>query len=139
MNSQGFIAMQKTCNNHSTISLLHHVIGREATRCLTASNAFGGRSILVPKKEVGRGDKAFAALAEVIGTNETRRLCKHFGGEVIYIPRRMKEILHERNLRIVAAFNSGVTVSQLTAQFNLSDRRIWQILKQTDTTANPTH
>lgn len=131
--------MRKTCNNHSTISLLHNVIGREATLLLTASSAFGGRSFLVPKKEVGRGDKAFAALAEVIGTNEARRLCKHFGGEAIYIPQRMNEILHERNLRIVAAYNSGVLVSQLTAQFNLSDRRIWQILKQADTTAKPSH
>jgi hypothetical protein len=139
MNSQGFIAMQKICNKHSIISLLHNVIGRAATHRLTASGAFGGRSILIPKKEVGRGDKAFAALAEVIGMNEARRLCKYFGGESIYIPRRMKEILHERNLRIVTAFNCGVTVSQLTAQFNLSDRRIWQILKQTDTTATPNH
>jgi Mor family transcriptional regulator len=131
--------MPTTCNSQSIIPLLHHVIGGEATRCLTMRSAFGGRNLAVPKGEVGRGDKAFAALSEVIGMNAAQRLCNHFGGEVLYIPAGMKEILRDRDRRIVTAYSSGLTVNQLVAQFNLTARRIWQILKQTDMTVISTH
>ena len=139
MNRQGFTAMQTTSNSQSIIPLLHHLIGTEATRRLTSKSTFGGRNLPIPKREVGRGDRAFAALAEVIGTNATRRLCNHFGGESLYIPAGMKEILQDRDRRIVTAYNSGVTIHQLIAQFNLTDRRIWQILKKTDMTATHPH
>jgi Mor family transcriptional regulator len=131
--------MPTPSNTQSIIPLLHQVIGQEATRLLTNRGTFGGRNFTVPKGEVGRGDKAFAALAEVIGMNATHRLCGHFAGETIYIPVGMKEILLDRDRRIVAAYDSGVTVNQLSVQFNLTERRIRSILKETDMTATPPH
>jgi len=111
----------------------------EATRLLTQKSTFGGRNFVIQKGEIGRGDKSFSALAEVIGTNAARRLCGHFGGETIYIPAGMKAILYDRNRKIVMAYDSGVTINQLVSKFELTSRRIWQILKQTDMTAAHPH
>jgi hypothetical protein len=128
-------AMPDTSKKPSTIFLLFHVIGKEATQMLTKRSAFGGTTLLVPKGEEGKSSRAFAAIAEVIGMDAAHRLCRHFGGGKVYIPVGMTAILLERDHRIVAAYNSGVTINQLAAQFNLSDRHIYLILKKTDMSA----
>lgn len=124
--------MAQVESNHSTASTLNQVIGKEATQLLMQPSAYGGKTLDVPKGEVGRGEQAFAALAEVIGMAATQRLCSHFGGDRIYIPKGMKKNMQERNQRIVTAYNQGTRIRELVEAFDLTDRRIWAILKKTD-------
>lgn len=112
--------------------LLMRVIGRDAALRMMAAAAYGGKSFEVPKGDLGRGEQAFAALAEVIGNDGALALCRHFGGDRIYVPRCDVLDLVKRNREIVQKYNAGVTVWQLASDYVLSDRQIWTILKKTD-------
>jgi hypothetical protein len=120
--------MEKTATYPSFISLLGRVIGEKAAKLLMQPGAFGGKTIAVPKSEVGRGEQAFAAISEIIGADAAQRLSKHFGGERIYVPKGNKHQLIERNRRIVNAYDGGANLHTLVSEFGLSDRRIQTIL-----------
>jgi hypothetical protein len=113
-------------------ALLIRIVGQDAAMRMMAPAAYGGKSVDLPKAELGRGERAFAALAEVVGMDNAQRLCKHFGGDRIYIPRCDALDLARRNRNIVTAYNNGVSVWQLASDHVLSDRQIWTILKKTD-------
>lgn len=113
--------------------LLLRLIGPSAALRMMEPANFGGKSYLVPKGEVGRGEQAFAALAEVVGTDNAKLISKHFGGENIYVPLLSNFHLAERNRAIVNAYASGnKSVWELASENKMSDRRVWQILKTTD-------
>ncbi|MGB7479641.1 MAG: Mor transcription activator family protein [Burkholderiaceae bacterium] len=116
----------------ATAELLIRLIGREAALRLMAPSAFGGKTFAFPKGELGKGDQAFAALAEVIGRDAALKLCRSFGRDRIYIPRCDGVDLTHRNLEIVEKYNRGATVWELASEYVLSDRQIWTILKNTD-------
>ncbi len=63
--------------------LLLRLIGPSAALRMMEPSNYGGKSFLVPKGEVGRGEQAFAALAEVVGADNAKLISKHFGGENI--------------------------------------------------------
>lgn len=121
-------------NDHSTVSTLNHVIGKAAARLLMQPGTYGGKTIDVPKGELGRGEQTFSALSEVVGREAAQRLCKHFGGCRFYVPKDAKGHLLDRNRRIVTAYNQGAGIHTLVSDFSLSDRRIRTILKETDMT-----
>jgi hypothetical protein len=131
--------MEKPPAYPTFISLLGQVIGEKAARLLMHPGAFGGKTIAVPKVEVGRGEQAFYALVEVIGMDATERLCYHFGGERIYVPKGNRHQLIERNRNIVNAYDRGAHMHTLVSEFGLSDRRIRSILKETDMTDDLPH
>jgi Mor family transcriptional regulator len=110
------------------------MIGPDAAMRMMQSDHFGGKTITIPKGELGRGEQTFAALAEVIGADNVKLLCARFGGNDIYIPLLDKLRLAERNRKIVAAYNKGTSVSQLATANKMSDRQIRNILKTTDMT-----
>ncbi|NDP58024.1 MAG: hypothetical protein GZ090_01515 [Oxalobacteraceae bacterium] len=112
--------------------LLIKLVGQDAAMRMMAPAAYGGKSVDLPKGELGRGQRAFDALAETVGMDNAHRLCKHFGGDRVYIPRCDALGLDRRNRNIVAAYNGGVSVWQLASDHVLSDRQIWTILKKTD-------
>jgi Mor family transcriptional regulator len=115
---------------------LIRLIGVESAMKLMAPQAFGGKAFELPKGELGRGERAFAALADVVGEENARQLCKHFGGDRIYVPRCDALDLNTRNRAIVTAYNEGKSVWQLSCDFVLSDRQIQKILKQTNMQQN---
>ena len=116
--------------------LLIRIIGPDAALRMMEPIAYGGKRYAVPKGEVGRGEQNFSALAEVVGMENAKRLCKHFGGETIYVPLLDKMQRAERNRGIVTAYISGATVWDLASENAISDRQIWNILKNTDMSEN---
>lgn len=116
----------------ATIKLLVSMIGEpEAIRFMDTKN-FGGGNFDFPKSETGLGAQTFAALAEVVGINNAKKLCKHFGGESLYIPNLAQEYRQKRNINIVMKYNNGTSIRELMREHQLTDRRIWEILKTTD-------
>jgi hypothetical protein len=117
--------------------LLIRLIGSDAALRMMEPANYGGKSYLVPKFEIGRGEQAFAALAESIGMENAKLLCKHFGGENIYVPLLNRFHLAARNRAIVAAYVDGSkSVWELSTEHKMSGRRIWQILKTTNMNEN---
>lgn len=119
-------------NLPANAALLIRIIGENAAIRLMQPGAYGGQTVDFPKGEVGRGEQAFAALAEVVGQDKAKLLCNHFGGDRVYIPSCNKQLLAKRNRGIVAAYNGGDSVAQLVRDNTLSDRHIRNILKNTD-------
>jgi Mor family transcriptional regulator len=116
----------------ATAELLIRLIGYRAAMTMMEPANYGGKDYTVPKGEVGRGEQSFAALAEVIGMDAAQLLCKHFGGDCIYVPLLKQLKLAERDRAIVAAYNTGTSVWQLASKEKLTERQIRNILKGTD-------
>lgn len=120
-----------------TAVLLIRLIGGEAALRMMAPSAYGGKNYTVPKGEMGRGERTFAALAEVVGVDNAKTLCKQFGGACIYVPLLEEIRLGDRNREIVTAYTEGrMTVWELSTKYAMSERQIRNILKQTDMSQN---
>lgn len=116
----------------STVKLLFGIIGEAAALRMMEVKNFGGRTIELPKKETGRGEQAFACIAEVIGHDNAKRLSSQFGGERLYIPNLHHHFIAKRNKKIVTSYNNGTSVAELVKEYEISDRWIREILKTTD-------
>lgn len=114
------------------VAVLLSLIGEKAAIRFMDSKHFGGAYLTFPKSAIGPGADTYAHLAEIVGEAEAKRLCTYFDGDSIYIPKLTKHYLQERNKRIVLAYNSGKNVRELVREFGLSDRRIWEVLKNTN-------
>lgn len=120
----------------ATVQLLITLIGEAAATRMMDAQAFGGGAFTFPKSDIGLGAQSFAYLAEIVGTDKAQRLCRHFDGETLYVPKMSQYFRDQRNRRIVASYSSGVTVRELMREHGLSDRQIWTILKTTDMKPN---
>ncbi len=117
------------------------VIGLTATSALVRQA--GGATVDVPKREAPRGEASFEALAEMIGTDGAEAMVKHFGGESLYIP-KCAGALREFSYRDIRTAFDKLTrdtsarraVAILAVRYNYSDRRIWSILKMSNS-VNP--
>ncbi|KUM02921.1 DNA transposition protein [Chromobacterium subtsugae] len=120
-----------------TVRLIAGMIGLPNTLKLVEN--LGGTTFPVSKKRSRLGEARYLALAEVVGVEAADRLCQHYGGDLLYIPRCASALRRLRDYAICEAFDrlsrelgSNAAVSQLAQQHRLTDRRIWDILKRTD-------
>ena len=98
-------------------------------------HAFGGQNIRVPR--VLPKDKNHA-LRKSLGVACLRKLMAVFGGTSIYVPRctalmnrlRQRDIIKDFSHRTRRGSSSTAAVSNLARRHGISDRRVWQILKQ---------
>lgn len=121
-----------TSTPDSTVKLLIEIIGEAAALRMMDAKNFGGMTVEFPKKEVGRGEQAFARIAEVIGHDNAKRLSDQFGGERLYIPNLHNHFIAKRNKKIVTSYNNGTSIAELVKEYEISDRWIREILKTTD-------
>ncbi len=117
----------------ATAELLIRLLGQPAALRMMDANTYGGRAFDVPKKE---GSQTYAALVDLVGADGTAKLCKQFGGDSLYVPRCDMIDLDRRNREIVTKYNAGTSVWNLSSEYVLSDRQIWNILKKTDMGVN---
>jgi len=98
----------------------------------------GGTSWEFAKGSNRNGLIRVAALADILGEDAARLLTQHMGGEKIYIPRCAEALRRLRDLGIHRQFEQEVrkgvsanaAVAALARENKLSDRWIWEILKQ---------
>ena len=97
--------------------------------------AYGGRTLRVPCAL----PPAPHALRRRLGAACLRKLVTAFGGTEFYVPTcgrllarvRQREIIREFSHATSRGMSSVTAVARLAARHDLSDRRIWQILKTT--------
>ncbi len=105
----------------------------------------GGTTIPVAKGRTRLGAARREMLAEVVGDEATDTLTRHYGGEVLYIPRCHAALLAARDRAIHTRFDASIragasanqTVAELARTHRLSDRRIWDILKVVPVESQP--
>lgn len=84
------------------------------------------------------GQIRIAALGDIVGEEAAALLTSHMGGDKIYIPRCATALRRVRDMEINRQFEQGVregvtantVVAELARAYKLSDRRVWDILKQ---------
>ncbi|MDF0604649.1 DNA transposition protein [Neisseriaceae bacterium TC5R-5] len=118
-----------------TMRLVAKLIGVPET--LQLVQTLGGTTFPISKNHSPAGRLRFAALVDVIGEKAANKLTKHFGGDVLYIPRCSQAVRQARNQQLVRDFDAlldqglgaNESVSVLAMRYRLSDRMIWRILK----------
>jgi len=108
-------------------------------RTLRVASALAGTTRAIPVGSRTNSAKPVQKLVDDLGCEETAKaLIKHYGGTVIYLPRCVVAVRALRNMVIHQAAEDGLSakrsmvsiVTDLAQQFRLSDRRIWEILKE---------
>ncbi|WP_410499686.1 Mor transcription activator family protein [Chitinibacter sp. S2-10] len=120
----------------ATAQELVRVIGLTAVVKLIESH--GGTSLLVPQGKRREGQANYEAMAEIIGYKEMAALAKHYrGDDVVYIPSCKATLRAIRNRLIRSDFDAYTreesaarAVIKLARDHGLSDRRVWEILKE---------
>lgn len=111
-------------------------IGLPATQRLVEE--LGGTT-WTPAKGVRRlGVIRHEALAEIIGEPAARIMAERWANVPLYIPKCDAALRRLRDLQINRKFEQGVRerksanalVAELAREYKLSDRRVWEILKQ---------
>jgi Mor family transcriptional regulator len=97
------------------------ITDRQTAMCLV--DRFGGREIYIPHAPV-EGQ----ILVEAIGLEAASALAFRYGGSYLHIPVCRSFWVALRNQEIQAAKRKGIKTSELAQQFNLSRRRIQEIL-----------
>lgn len=105
----------------------------------------GGTTFPVSKNTTKMGQLRYELLAEAVGVDAADILTQEFGGVMLYIPNCSAAIRAARNRAIHEAFDrmtatapgeskplysSNEAVFNLARSYQLSDRRIWAILKE---------
>ena len=96
--------------------------------------AYGGRNLRVPRLE----PDANSPLRRRLGLRCVRKLMAAFGGTFVYVPRcnalreklRQREIIEAFGKHTAHGLSSTAAVAALALRHDMSDRRIWQILKK---------
>ena len=106
---------------------------------LRVASVLAGTSRRIPTGTRAKRTSAVQKLIDDLGCQETAEaLIKHYGGAVIYLPRCTTALRTLRDIRIHQLANEGLQAkrsmlsitSDLARQFQLSDRRIWEIFKE---------
>lgn len=121
-----------------------NVIGYAGAMRLVAE--LGGRSWEFAKGANRPGQAHVAALADILGDEAAEQLTSRVGGNKIYIPKCDAALRRLRDLEIHRQFEQAIregvsantVVAELARAFELSDRRVWDILKKPLSDAGPT-
>lgn len=110
-------------------------------KALKLIEAWGGTTFPVSKNKRRDGQIRYAALAEVVGVDAADTLTRHFGGEVLAIPRCAAALREVRDRMIRAEFDQETrahpavhAVSLLARRYQMTERNVWMLLKKADAT-----
>lgn len=104
------------------------IIGESAA--LAMVKRYGGQRIRIPALSNATDDHP---LAECIGLDTLRKLVGLDGGRWMYVPKCQRSLLDARDREIVTLYGPphNISVNELAERYNLSYRRIEQILATT--------
>ncbi|MDA8155576.1 MAG: hypothetical protein M0Z52_03850 [Actinomycetota bacterium] len=74
------------------------------------------------------GRRTFDEIAGVIGADNAKKFCEHFGGGVLYVPTIAIVMVSNRDNIIRAEYDNGVKVKQLITKYRIGERQIRRIL-----------
>ncbi len=125
-----------------TAQLLYDVL-KDAQVLQNLLQHFGGHTLRIPARWPPHGETQNTTkhpLRQVLSPEHMQSLVRHFSGTELYIPKCNKYLCQVRNVAIVSSFSaatrqgisSGQAVQELARRYQLSDRRIWGILKSTE-------
>ena len=116
-----------------SVRLLRQVLEDDAALHRLLSHC-GGLTLRIPRRFPAEGHMLRALLSEPA----LRRLLGAYGGTCLYIPRcarlarqvRQRELLGAFSRHTAAGTSSNAEVRLLARRYGITDRRVWQLLKQ---------
>lgn len=119
-----------------SVQQIAELIGYPATARLL--DKLGGTTFPIGKGLRALGAARATLLRETIGDVNAQLLVKHFGGEVLYLPRCDRALRELRNRSFLAEFaqlrDSGVSslmvMTQLCPKYGFSDRFAWGLVSE---------
>lgn len=119
-----------------SVQQMAELIGYPATARLL--DKLGGTTFPIGKGLRALGAARAALLRETIGEENAQLLVKHFGGEVLYLPRCDRALRELRNRAFLAEFSqlrdggisSLIAMTQLCPKYGFSDRFAWGLLEK---------
>ena len=114
-----------------TVQLLIEIMGLPATLVFVYS--FGGEShFYIPKPSNMNADHR---IVQAVGTPAANKLAAHFNGDFINnIPACKMALLQLRDQQVCQRYEQGEKPKSMYADYDVSERRIWQILQKNNTT-----
>ena len=126
--------------------LLMQVIGAQATYKLV--RRWGGINLPVGMNKTRAGQQLHARLAEEVGEEAAGKISQIYGQQrFLWVPKCQEALRELRNRQIRArlddltmrqdALSMPWAVKQLALEYDLTDRQIWYIAKETDIEPDP--
>ncbi len=69
--------------------------------------------------------------ARNFGVDTAKVIAKRWGGQNVYIPKNLAELITERDYKVYQEFN-GRNIKELARKFNLSEQWIYSIISRVD-------
>jgi hypothetical protein len=107
----------------ASLQELKGIVGAGATLSLTA--VYGGRTLYVPSK-AGPDH----TLTQLLGAEAAESLCRAFAGDRLSIPKPDAVLRQLRKQDIISLREQGEPVSGIAKKYNLTPRRVLQILSE---------
>lgn len=107
----------------ASLQELKGIVGAGAALSLTA--VYGGRTLYVPAKA---GPKH--SLTQLLGEEAAQSLCRAFAGDRLSIPKPDAVLRQLRKQDIIHLREQGEPVSGIAKKYNLTPRRVLQILSE---------
>lgn len=85
----------------------------------------GGHDMIIP-----RSTSKYTPFDQLFGKSLAREVKVKFGGMVVYVPQQVGSGHSERNTKIRLRRSAGWTIADLAQRFNLTERRIRQIINE---------
>lgn len=108
-------------------------------KALRLIESWGGTTFPFSKNKRRDGQIRYEALAEVVGVDAANIMTKHFGGEVLSIPRCAVALREARDRMMRAEFDeltrmhtAVYAVNLLARKFQMTERNVWSVLKKAD-------
>ncbi|TBW58538.1 hypothetical protein EZI54_03910 [Marinobacter halodurans] len=99
------------------------VVGLEPARKLVS--VYGGTRLTVPAKM-----HAAHPLAELLGIEAAQALSRHYALERVDVPTASAATKAARNREMREHHQAGVSVRRLALRYQLTERRVWEILAE---------
>lgn len=106
---EGLVAIADVAGWDAALTLVRHV---------------GGQSRRIPHES---NEEHW--LHVLVGPEAAGKICRHFGGDVLTVPRNVAEVLDQRNQKIRAERESGATVRKLAEAWHMTERQIYNVLR----------
>ncbi|WP_293766629.1 Mor transcription activator family protein [uncultured Aquitalea sp.] len=108
-------------------------------KALKLIEAWGGTTFPISKNKRRDGQIRYEALAEVVGVDAANVLTRHFGGEVLSIPRCAVAMREVRDRMMRSEFDKETrehpashAVNLLARRYQMTERNVWMVLKKAD-------
>ena len=113
----------------SNKDLIIELLGEEKGALLMRTKGIAGCRFTFPRRVDNVLAKNVHRMIKAIGREAVDVLIRHFDGDSVYIPNDAEYRRYERNKKIVERYTAGASIRELSAEFYLSDRSIFAILK----------